>query len=175
MMKIDEFEKKFEQALTNAYSIKLYPITDENGTEWSAEIPELAGCIGAGDTPQEALLALEDAKMSWIEIALIDKRSIPEPKNLENVDYSGKFTIRLPKSLHRELTERAEEENISLNQYLLYLITKRHNEKQAKVVSVKLNTETQRIIETPLISSGQWSKQYQSHENYNYRRVKVVQ
>lgn len=34
--------------------------------------------------------------------------------------YSGKLSLRIPKSLHRELVEEAEKEGVSLNQYALY-------------------------------------------------------
>jgi len=32
--------------------------------------------------------------------------------------FSGKFSVRLPKSLHRDLVTRAEQEGVSLNQYI---------------------------------------------------------
>lgn len=34
--------------------------------------------------------------------------------------YSGKFTVKIPKSLHKDLIEQAETEGTSLNQYILY-------------------------------------------------------
>ena len=33
-------------------------------------------------------------------------------------DYSGKFVVRVPRSLHRDLVETAEQEGVSLNQYI---------------------------------------------------------
>jgi len=65
-----------------------------------------------------------DAKKVWIETAIKEGREIPKPKNIYDEDFSGKFTLRLPKTLHKELTIQAEEEEVSINQYLLYLITK---------------------------------------------------
>jgi hypothetical protein len=41
---------------------------------------------------------------------------IPEPRPEE--EYSGKFVVRVPRSLHRELVETAEREGVSLNQYI---------------------------------------------------------
>ena len=49
-----------------------------------------------------------------------DGLSIPEPSSLD--DYSGQFKLRLPKSLHRDLSEQARAEGISMNQYCLYLL-----------------------------------------------------
>ena len=35
----------------------------------------------------------------------------------------GRFTLRLPRSLHRELEEMAGYEGVSLNQYIVYALT----------------------------------------------------
>jgi antitoxin HicB len=123
-----DFDLVYEKELKKEFQIKLYPIKDDDGGEtvWAAEIPELPGCVGAGDTPQEALLAVDDARKSWIEIALLEGKEIPTPFSGDALNYSGKFTLRLPKTLHKELAEKAEQEAVSLNQYLLYLISKRH-------------------------------------------------
>ncbi|MFD2670789.1 toxin-antitoxin system HicB family antitoxin [Marinicrinis sediminis] len=39
-------------------------------------------------------------------------------------EYSGKFVLRLPKTLHRQLSEKAKHEGVSLNQYTLYKLNK---------------------------------------------------
>lgn len=36
----------------------------------------------------------------------------------------ARFTLRLPESLHGALARRADEEGVSLNQYLVYALTK---------------------------------------------------
>ena len=36
----------------------------------------------------------------------------------------GRFTLRLPESLHRELESRARQEGVSLNQYVVYALTR---------------------------------------------------
>ena len=38
-------------------------------------------------------------------------------------DYSGRLVIRIPRSLHRSLKQRAELEGVSLNQYMLYKLS----------------------------------------------------
>ena len=53
---------------------------------------------------------------AWIEAMLEAGRSIPEPQTVES--YSGKFIVRLPRSLHRELVQLAEREGVSLNMYV---------------------------------------------------------
>ncbi|WP_246105352.1 toxin-antitoxin system HicB family antitoxin [Sporomusa termitida] len=51
---------------------------------------------------------------------------IPEP---EVEEYSGKFNLRIPKSLHKDLVIKAKAENISLNQMATYLLAKGLNAK----------------------------------------------
>ena len=63
---------------------------------------------------------LDDAKQSWLEAALADGISIPEPAREE--DYSGRFNLRLPKSLHKDLALTAKMEGVSLNQLAMCLI-----------------------------------------------------
>lgn len=36
----------------------------------------------------------------------------------------GRFTLRLPKTLHDELETRAKNEGVSLNQYIVYVLTR---------------------------------------------------
>lgn len=45
-------------------------------------------------------------------------------KQLEaDIEYSGKISLRLPKSLHKDLASYAKQEGVSLNQYLLYKLS----------------------------------------------------
>lgn len=84
--------------------------------------PELRGCITCGDTIQETIENAEDAKRCWIEAAIEEGINIPEPKNSE--DYSGQFKLRIPKALHKTLSEQSAQEGVSMNQYCVYLLTK---------------------------------------------------
>lgn len=103
------------------YEIKIRKLTDEEGGGWFAEIPLLPGCISDGATPEDAIINLNDAKKCWIETYLELGRSVPEP---EADDFSGQLRLRMPKSLHRALSEKAREENISLNQYINYQLAR---------------------------------------------------
>ncbi|HHY71176.1 MAG TPA: toxin-antitoxin system HicB family antitoxin [Thermoanaerobacterales bacterium] len=151
------------------YRIKMYPMVEENDQveeneqiEWVAEIPDLPGCVGCGDTPEEALAMVEDAKQSWIESALADGIAIPEPKNPDNSQYSGKFTLRVPKSLHKELSLKAEDEGLSLNQYIVYLITKNHHETSASSSDNQLvyTEETKRTFKAPFVNQKWPSREH---------------
>ncbi|WP_051524383.1 type II toxin-antitoxin system HicB family antitoxin [Sulfurihydrogenibium subterraneum] len=57
------------------YTIELIPDVESGG--FVAKIVELEGCITFGDTREEALQMLEDAKREWIETALEEGFEIP--------------------------------------------------------------------------------------------------
>jgi len=106
-------EKTLEYYLNLPYTIELQ---ETPGEGWFVRVKELPGCMSQGDTAQEALEMIQDAMRVWIEVALEDGDRIPEPRPEEA--YSGKFVVRVPKSLHRQLVEQAEAEGVSLNQYI---------------------------------------------------------
>ena len=89
-------------------------------------IPDLPGCMSSGETVEEALDGIKDAKELWISARLDAGNSVPEPSSEDDKSYSGKFVIRIPKSLHRNLDEQARAEHMSLNSYVLFLLTQQH-------------------------------------------------
>lgn len=113
MRTVDEYMKL-------PYKMEIVPDTEEGG--YVVSFPDLPGCLTVGDTIEEAICNAEDAKRTWIEAAIEDGISINEPDDLDN--YSGQFKLRIPKSLHKSLSEHSKAEGISMNQYCLYLLTK---------------------------------------------------
>ena len=59
------------------YHINLF-YSDEDGG-YIADIPDLAMCSAFGNTPEEALKEVEQAKKLWLETAKNEGRPIPEP------------------------------------------------------------------------------------------------
>ena len=106
--------KTVENYLDLPYHIEVIRDNDEENPGWVARVMELPGCITQGDTFDELGEMIEDAMRGWIGVALEDGIPVPEPAPDE--DYSGKFVVRLPRSLHRQLAETAEREGVSLNQ-----------------------------------------------------------
>jgi predicted HicB family RNase H-like nuclease len=78
-----------------------------------ATCAELDGLSGLGDTAEEALSELRVAVELAIEEFVDTGAAIPEP--LQATSHSGQFRLRLPKSVHARLVERAESEAVSLN------------------------------------------------------------
>ncbi len=58
----------------------------------------------------------------YLEVKLEHNLPIPVPEKVS--DYSGKFVVRLPKSLHQRLAIEAEQEGVSLNQLALYKLAR---------------------------------------------------
>jgi len=86
-----------------------------------AEVEELEGCMTQGETYQEAYENILEAMEGWLEVAIERNINIPEPQITSH--YSGKFTLRIPKSLHEKLAQNAKKENVSLNQYAIHLLS----------------------------------------------------
>lgn len=93
-----------------------YEIVQEDESTWFARVRELPGCMTEGDNAVEALNLLKEAQVGWLEVALKTGYPIPEPRASE--EYSGKFNLRIPRSLHRDLVDAANRENVSLNQFV---------------------------------------------------------
>jgi predicted RNase H-like HicB family nuclease len=110
-------KKGLDYFLNLRYEISLSQHSDDDQTYWVAEIPDLPGCVADGQTPDEAVKELEEAKRLWIETQIEDGFEVPEP--FESHDFSGKLTLRIPKSLHRRLAKEARREGVSLNHYIV--------------------------------------------------------
>lgn len=99
--------------------------------QWSDEdegyialVPELKGVSAFGETPAEALAELEIAKKLHIRVHEEDGCPLPDPRKLP--EFSGQLRLRLPKSLHEELSRAAEIEGSSLNTYIVSLLGDRN-------------------------------------------------
>jgi predicted RNase H-like HicB family nuclease len=84
---------------------------------------DLPGCSAFGETRLEALDELEHAIAAWISAATAAGNPVPAP-SLRQAEptHSGKLLLRLPKTLHSKLARQAEEEEVSLNQYVVCLL-----------------------------------------------------
>lgn len=114
-----DLEVRADAIIARPYSRFLFQHADDE--HWYVRIPEFEGCMSDGDTPEEALENVKDAMFEWVYSMLEDGFGVPEPAN-PLPEYSGRFVLRLPRSLHRQLAERAEAEGVSLNTLCLTLL-----------------------------------------------------
>ena len=87
-------EKNLDYYMSLPYRIEIYPEPDESG--YTAEIPDLPGCLTCADTLAELWEMIEDARRGWLEVALERGLSIPEPRLVSEEAYSGQFLVRMP-------------------------------------------------------------------------------
>jgi antitoxin HicB len=102
------------------YPVRLFYSEEDKG--FIATATDLPGCSAFGDTEEEAVREIRTAQELWIAAAREEKRPIPQPSS--ETGYSGKILVRTPRTLHQELMTRAREEGVSLNQLILYLLSR---------------------------------------------------
>jgi len=113
--------KTAEDYMKLPYSFITSYMDDETGQYYYGRVLELDGCQSTGDTIEELYENLREAMYGYIETKLENGFDVPEPMNAEK--YSGKFNVRIPKSLHQRLAIEAEKEGVSLNQYVVYRLS----------------------------------------------------
>ena len=106
--------------------------------------PDLPGCMTQVETLDEVAATAQDIRTLWIKTQLEDGFPIPIPSFEE--EYSGKFVLRIAKSLHRRLAIAARREGVSLNQYAMALLDR--NDAVAQVES-KIDALEGRIPASP--------------------------
>ena len=116
-MRKDTERKDLEYYLSLHYPVTVHP-DPESG--FVGEIEELPGCMTQAETLDEVFQAIEDARQLWIKTAYDEGQDIPLPRDMEK--YTGKFVIRIPRGLHRDLARAAKREGVSLNQYVTSLL-----------------------------------------------------
>ncbi len=98
----------------------------------------------------------------WLEVAIEDCLEIPLPNVMKK--YSGKFLVRVPTSLHRKLAEAAKKEGVSLNQYVVSLLSEK--------LTVK---EVYKKIESPENFKHQINKLVYKLYNSTSEEIKIVE
>lgn len=104
---------------TYPFSLKIVDYGNDD-IEYEVAFNDFGEVIGVGDTPKEAI---EDAYYNldaYIGYCEENSISLPVPSKTNSLEnYSGKMTIRLPKSLHRDFAEFAEKDGMSLNALII--------------------------------------------------------
>ena len=95
--------------------VELRQLTDEEGGGWLATFPDLPGCMSDGETPEEALRNAAEAENAW----LLANAAWGKIKTAEK---PARLVARLPRSIHRDLQTRANEEGVSINTMMVTLI-----------------------------------------------------
>ena len=113
-------KKDLKYYLSLKYPLEIRPLEREEG--FYAVYPDFGGTTANGDgrTITAAIKEADISKELTIEVLLEKGDIVPEP----STSFSGKFIVRTPKSLHRDLAARANREGVSLNQMVLTLLSR---------------------------------------------------
>lgn len=137
------------------YSINL-TWSDEDDC-YVATVSEFPGLSAFGDTPEEAIEEAKIAVEGFLKVYKEDGCPIPEPEILK--PFSGQTRLRLPKSLHAALSQEALKEGVSLNSYIVYLLSERHVSKKLE----KELTDLKNLVLLSVLPSGTHTVKAKSH------------
>ena len=141
-------KKAIETLLRREYPITLVP-AEEGG--YVVEHRDLPGCITQGDTLAEAMDNLAAAKRLWITTAAEHGDEVPAPSTDDR--FGGRVLVRMPRSLHRRLFERAQDEGVGLNQLVVAMLAGSLGQRSASPPTNALNwygeSKPARVSETP--------------------------
>ena len=95
----------------------IYRITwSEDDSEFVGLCVEFPSLSYLASSPQKALNGIMKVVEEVVQDMTDNNETIPEPLNSRQ--YSGKFMVRIPPEVHRQLAIEAAEENISLNRLI---------------------------------------------------------
>ena len=100
------------------YPFIVFKTQVEDHQFWIAKSQVLKGCVGQGETADEACKELGDNEIAWLETAREYDIDIPEIPVEIPQEYSGKISLRMSPYVHKTASEYAKQQNISLNQYI---------------------------------------------------------
>ena len=109
------------------YPIEVFWSDEDEG--YIAVAPDLPGSSAWGKSEAEAITELHTVIRLWVKAARKAGNPIPKASDRADVNYSGKFLMRVPRRLHAALARAAKTQGVSLNQYVLYLLTKEHGDR----------------------------------------------
>ncbi len=100
------------------YDASVYQMEVEDHIFWVAESKALKGCVGQGESSEEAIRELEQNEQEWIDSAKECGIAIPTPTAKALKKYSGKVSLRMSSYVHEQAAEAADRLGVSLNQFL---------------------------------------------------------
>lgn len=100
------------------YPFQVYQRKVEQHVFWVAKSSSLKGCVGQGETSEEAISELEANEQEWLATAREVGIPIPTIPIEVAQEYSGKLTVRIAPGVHREAAQIAKSEKVSLTQYI---------------------------------------------------------
>jgi predicted HicB family RNase H-like nuclease len=141
----DNVQSKIEKYLDQEYTFILEKHEGDEKPYYSLRALELEGCITTGDTIEEVARDIHDAMREWLQLNIKLGRVIPKP--LQSRRYSGKVMLRMPPQLHESMILKATEQGVSLNQYLISLLSRNLGYEEGIDAGLKstMHVDTQKV------------------------------
>ncbi|GFG52401.1 toxin-antitoxin system HicB family antitoxin [Mycolicibacterium agri] len=96
----------------------------EDSVQYFARCLEIDGLFATAPTAQEALARAEAAVVAYLQ-EREEVFGLEPPKPLSERNFSGRFMVRMSRNLHARLVMEANEQAVSLNQWVLQKLTDR--------------------------------------------------
>lgn len=112
------------------FKYSIYTVWSDEDDGYIATIPEFPDLSAFGETAQEAVEEAMIAAEGFIEVYEEDGENLPDP--IKTSSFSGQTRVRLPKSLHASLSQEAQTEGVSLNTYIVHLLSERNGFKKVE-------------------------------------------
>ena len=106
------------------YNIVTRKVVIDGQTMFEARVKEFPDVREYSETLPEAYDLVVDTILTTADAFERLNRALPDPVVPQD-EFSGRITLRLPKSLHRLLSHDAELQAVSLNQYLVNVLAYR--------------------------------------------------
>jgi len=135
----------------NKHAISIKWSDEDQG--FIATIPRIQALSAFGATQEEALSELNVAAEAYFESLKRAGRQLRAEEKI--IPYSGQIRLRMPKSLHAALSGGAENEGVSLNTYIITLLSEGRIEKELmkKVAAIEKMIEVTNF--TIIVSNAQ--------------------
>ena len=104
------------------YGITIRRVIEEGEACFEARVRELPDVVEYADSHEEAYELAIDTIETTEEALKENGRAMPQPLAPAD-DFSGRITLRVPRTLHRALVSLAEDEGVSLNQQIVAVLS----------------------------------------------------
>jgi predicted RNase H-like HicB family nuclease len=137
----------------NKYGLNITWSEEDQG--YIATCPEFPGLSAFGETFEDAVAEAKLAQELFIETFESEGIALPEPRSVDV--YSGQFRLRIPSTLHGQLAKMADLEGVSLNQFVLAILSARvGGEQMSKKFEAWLERMEQRLIKRTAANDAEY-------------------
>ncbi len=154
----------------DAYTIMIRKEKIDNEVYYVGRVAELPNITAFESTYDDARTIVIDAIQTFKAIAIETDTEFPLPYPALSDEFSGRITLRVPKSLHAKISFNATQENVSVNQYLTTAIATYVGESEGiSKIRTMLKGMMEQVVFSASISMNTSSNKFNIITNTNKR------